>query len=725
MPRAPTSLVGREEELAQLSAALATTRLLTITGLGGVGKTRLAFELASRMESQFAHGACVVELAHLRDERLIAHEILAALGVAAAPANAAASADRLYEVLADRHLLLVLDNCEQVLDAVARTADGLLRRTEAVSVVATSREVLSLPGESAWRTPGLSLPPADPTTAEELEHSDAAALFVLRARAVQPGFGITPANAAAVARVCRRLDGIPLALELAAAKVRVLSVTQLADRLDRRFRLLVGGPRSVATRHQTLRAAMDWSFELLPEPERQLLRCLSMFPQSFDLDAAAATAGEDADPLDVLEGIASLIDKSLVVSEGLADTARYRLLDTVRQYGAERLHEAGEELATRLRHRRHFVDRIHAAWRGGVNLVGDPWLTTVAQDRENYHAALEDALADGEMEEVSVLIAGLHYTWYWHGSVPAALDTVDPDAIACSNPSLHAEALTGVAAAAWMAGRFPLAASGELLERARSVADSAGTRRDRGWTRYNLGYFECIRGELVAGRVWMEEALALLEDASTERSWAHYQLGWIDLTGGDAVNASHHFQSALAILAGLPADDVQNVHVWTALALAKAVAGDSPEGFRLARQAVEAARGLGVPGLVTMTLVRAAQVEAIADTPGGPEIAEALRRLRHQTSPWWVSGALTLAALAHEAKGHTEVAARLSGGAAAVAERLSEDTHPLPVLAELVEQARRRLDSALGPDELAAHEAAGREMSIPGLLDAALTGLEE
>ena len=289
------------------------------------------------------------------------------------------------------------------------------------------------PGESAWRAPGLSLPPADPDPGEELEAPTRSALFVVRARAVQPGFGTHSGQRAAVARICRRLEGIPLALELAAARVRVLCVSQLADRLDRRFRLLVGGPRSVATRHQTLRAAMDWSFELLPEPERQLLRCLSMFPQSFDLDAATAMAGDDRRYPRRARRIASLIDKSLLVAEG-RPTRRATGCSTPSASTAPSGSRGGRgsrdppPAPPSLRRPR----RRRVA--GGVNLVGDPWLTTVAQDRENYHAALEDAVADRGWRRSRCSSSGS--TTPGTGTVRCrrSLDTIDPDAWPARTP---------------------------------------------------------------------------------------------------------------------------------------------------------------------------------------------------------------------------------------------------------------------------------------------------
>ncbi|MCI0581480.1 MAG: AfsR/SARP family transcriptional regulator, partial [Chloroflexi bacterium] len=370
-----------------------------------------------------------------RDDRPLADDVLAALGAGGGRSGGPAAEDQLCQLLGDRQLLMVLDNCEHVLDAATALVDTVLRRCPAVTVLATSREVLSVPGETTWTAPGLSLPPAEPTGVEDLDSSDAAALFVVRARTARPGFGPSPSNAGAISRICHRLDGIPLALELAASRVRVLSVPELADRLDDRLRLLTSGPRSAPARHQTLRAAMDWSFDLLTEPEQRLLRRLSVFPQNFDLEAATAVAGDDADPIDVLDLLARLIDKSLVVPEGMADTARYRLLETVRQYAAEKLGAAGEADAIRGRHRRHFVGRILAADLTGTGFFNPQWAQHVAIDGENYNAALASGLVARDLEAATVILAG-RSSWFWGAAVPTAVDSVDPEALTAADPSL-------------------------------------------------------------------------------------------------------------------------------------------------------------------------------------------------------------------------------------------------------------------------------------------------
>ena len=488
-----TSFVGREAELAELTALLRGTRLLTISGVGGAGKTRLALELADRMDKHYADGTRIVELATVRDDRPLADDVLSALGAGGGGRSGGPAAeDQLCQVLGDRQLLVVLDNCEHVLDAATALVDTVLRRCPAVTVLATSREVLSVPGETTWAAPGLSLPPAEATAVDDLDGSDAAALFVVRARTAQPGFGPSPSNAGAISRICHRLDGIPLALELAASRVRVLGVTELADRLDDRLRLLTSGPRSAPARHQTLRAAMDWSFDLLTETEQRLLRRLSVFPQDFDLEAATAVAGDDArqvhlasrehpDPIDVLDLLARLIDKSLVVPEGMADTARYRLLETVRQYAAEKLGAAGEADAIRGRHRRHFVGRILAADRAGTGFFDPQWAQHAAIDGENYNAALASGLVAGDLESATVILAGRGVSWFWGAAVPTAVDSIDPEALTAADPSLHVAALISLGAAGIQSGRWTVETAVPIYERALAIAEERGTPADEGF----------------------------------------------------------------------------------------------------------------------------------------------------------------------------------------------------------------------------------------------------
>ncbi|MDQ4104313.1 MAG: winged helix-turn-helix domain-containing protein [Actinomycetota bacterium] len=366
LPVALTPFVGRSRELDELSTLLAGSRLLTLTGVGGAGKTRLALQGAAAALPAYPDGVWMVELAPLRDGAQLASAVAAALTFETSAFDTPeALKDRLIDHLTTRQTLLLLDNCEHLVGGVARLVHAFVTRCPGVTVLATSRERLGVPGEVTWKVPPLSLPPFG-AAVDELTGSDAGAFFCERARAARPAFDVDTTNAAAVTRICRRLDGIPLALELAAARIQVLSPAQVADRLDDRFQLLTGRERIAVPRQQTLRATVDWSYELLSPAEQRALAHLAIFPDTFDLEAAEAVMldeGSGAAPNDALDMLCRLVDKSLVVVHSEGPAPRYRLLETIRQYGAEKLAEAGQEATVRRRHRDAFIARAEA-WQG-------------------------------------------------------------------------------------------------------------------------------------------------------------------------------------------------------------------------------------------------------------------------------------------------------------------------------------------------------------------------
>jgi len=329
LPIQLTSFIGRERETAEIKRLSATTRLLTLTGAGGSGKTRLALHVATDLLEHYPDGAWLAELAALSDPTLVPNAVASGLNVPEQRGHP--FTETLIDFIHSKSLLLVLDNCEHLLPACAALADRLLRSCPTLRMLATSREPLGIPGEVIWRVPSLSFP--DPRRLPSLEHLnqyEAVRLFVERARSNAPGFAVTSANAAAVVQICQRLDGIPLAIEMAAARVKVLTVEQIATRLDDRFRLLSSGPRTALPRHQTLRAAMDWSYDLLPERERGVLRRVSVFAGGWTLEAAEAIcARDDVEASDVLDLLAHLVDRSLVIAEPHGGAVRYRLLETV------------------------------------------------------------------------------------------------------------------------------------------------------------------------------------------------------------------------------------------------------------------------------------------------------------------------------------------------------------------------------------------------------------
>ncbi len=393
LPRQLTSFIGRERELAEAEALLRNARLLTLTGAGGCGKTRLALQLAGQRGDEFADGIWPVELAAVGEAELIGPAVAQALGTRLA-------SDRAPEIalaghIGDRRQLLLLDNCEHLIEPIARLAEALLSRCPRLTVLATSREPLRVPGEVTWRVPSLSLPKlVAGALAEESLDAESVRLFAARAAQAAPGFELDDDNAAAVASLCHRLDGMPLAIELAAARVGVLTPAQIVERLDGSLDLLSTGSRTAMTRQQTLRATLAWSFDLLDPDEQVLLRRLAVFAGGFGLEAAEQVCAED--PLRRSEAVAllgRLVDKSLVHVEDECDDRHYRLLETVRQYAAERLEEARELSAFERRHREWYVALAESDPTPAGDLPAKNRLRRLDLERDNLRAALASALA--------------------------------------------------------------------------------------------------------------------------------------------------------------------------------------------------------------------------------------------------------------------------------------------------------------------------------------------
>jgi predicted ATPase/DNA-binding CsgD family transcriptional regulator len=469
LPVALTSFVGRECELEELHAALSDTRLLTLIGPGGSGKTRLALHLATDVLERFPGGVWWVDLAAVADGALVGAALAEVLNVR--PLPGAGDVDACCAYLSSRQALVVLDNCEHVAAGAAALADALLRVGSAVVVLATSRSPLGVGGEATWRVPPLSL------------ESDAPALFAARVRKAQRDFVLTDATAEPVARICRELDGQPLAIELAAASVRLLSVEQIAGRISDRFPLLTGGPRTATPRQQTLRASVDWSHELLSPPERILLRRVGVFAGGFSLEAAEAVcAGDGIESEEVLDLLRGLVDQSLVLADERGSAMRYRLLETVRQYALERLVDADEECRLRSFHRDAFLALAEEA---------GPQLETGAQrralerldpERANLAAALDYALRSEPPLALRFCIA-LYPWWRARGRLAEAelAQTRSLEACGEREPALRARVLWGRALRAVLAGDFKAAEShaGEALALAEQVGDLGTAARAR------------------------------------------------------------------------------------------------------------------------------------------------------------------------------------------------------------------------------------------------------
>ena len=414
-PAQLTSFVGREREIDAIHGALSTTRLLSLTGAGGSGKTRLALEVVSREVATSGIEGAWVELASLRDATLLPDAVLAALGVR--EQGNGTPADRLAHIVGDRDFLLVLDNCEHLVDACASLADALLRACPGLRMMATSREALGVTGETAWLVPQLSLPPASGDAAES---SEAVQLFVQRARAVNSAFALSDDNRAAIVQICRRLDGLPLAIELAAARQRALTPQQVVTRLDDRFRLLTIGNRAALPRHQTLRAAIDWSYALLDDAERTVLARLGTFSGGFTLDGAEAVcAGVDIATDAVLDLVSSLVDKSLVEMLEDAGVGWYRLLESVREYAGERIDERGERVDCEARHAAYVAALAREAEPHLRSAERPRWMRRLSLELDNVRQALAWTSAHDESGHLR-LLAALHWFWFSSGRWPEA-----------------------------------------------------------------------------------------------------------------------------------------------------------------------------------------------------------------------------------------------------------------------------------------------------------------
>ncbi|HUP19448.1 MAG TPA: adenylate/guanylate cyclase domain-containing protein [Gemmatimonadota bacterium] len=617
LPVQLTSFVGREREIDEIRDLVRAHRLLTLTGSGGSGKTRLGLQAAAEMVEAFPDGAWFVDLSSLADPGLFAQTAAQALGLRAVPGRDID--DVLTEHLASRTLLVVLDNCEHLIEASAAWSERSLRAAPGLSILATSREALGTAGEVTWPVPSLGLPGALEDRAE-VARSEAGRLFEERVRLVDPRFEIDAANAGAIARICRRLDGIPLAIELAAARVRVLTPDEIADRLHDRFRMLSGGRRALS-RHQTLTAAVDWSYDLLEADERALFERLSVFTGGWTLEAAEAVGTDDGIDRDaILDLLTHLVDKSLVVVERPApDETRYRMLETTRQYAEDRLARSGGIERARARH----AELCQAFVRRCVESPSDEEADLrrrLGRDYDNVRAALEWGLADAKTAEAAAEMAtGLAMFWYRKGlmaegiewlerarAVPAELSAPTrigllsalaglrtflgdlPGARRAADQALdlareHGDegglvrALTAVARIDVFKGLeadFPgaIAVSEEGIALARRIGDG----RRLGVLLTNLGEFYRARGDPERARALNQEAMELGYLHIANR----YNLGHIALELGDPDEAERQYAAALR-LARESDERLGLVNQIDALAQLATVRGDYQRGARL------------------------------------------------------------------------------------------------------------------------------------------------
>ena len=590
LPAPRSSLIGRDDELAELEKLLTEGRMVTIVGPGGVGKTRLGVEIARRRRLQHLDGVWLAELAPVRDGALVAQAVASALDVREEPGQPIR--DTLVRAIGDRHVLVVLDNCEHVVDAAAALVDALLNSSPTITVLATSREPLRIEGETIWAAPSLGVPAHDDAGPEALCGFDAVRLFVERATAQGP-FALSHDNVSSVAQLCRRLDGVPLAIELAAARARNLSPAQMVERLDDRFDLLTGGTRTAVSRHQTLRAAVDWSYDLLSEPERILFPRLSTFAGGFNLTAAEEVCGgEGLAKGQVLDILATLVDRSLVTVHERDGEIRYRLHETLRAYGAERLALAEASVSGALIHRylRWFLSMAEDA---SDQLFGPNEAKTLERldsDHANLQLALRRALDTGSAQIALRLAIALSRFWrvrgYWaegRGWLEAALGA-SPEAPA----SLRAKAVAAAAVMADHQADFPAAL--RLGQEALKVAREQGDGVTAAEALSSLSDVAQAQGDYERSESLLEECLADWRASGAVRGFvssfpgALGHLGWRAVWRGRQREATARFEEALAVAGRLQIARARG-HSLLGLAAVAEVEGQLSEARRFVAEA--------------------------------------------------------------------------------------------------------------------------------------------
>lgn len=552
-------LIGRQAEIDDLKRLLRRedVGLVSLTGPGGTGKTRLALQVSADLLEEFRDGVYLVSLGSIRDPDLVASTIARAFGIEEAGEQPLLTS--LVTYLRDKQLLLLLDNVEQVLASVSLVTD-LLQNCPGLTVLVTSRIVLRLTGEHEFPVPPLALPdPNRPPNVHELSRSAAVTLFLRRARAVQPDFTLTSDNACCIAEICVRLDGLPLTIELAAARLKILSPPALLARLDSRLNTLTGGPRNMPARQQTLRDTIAWSYDLLTSEEQRLFRRVAPFTGGFTLEAAefVATEGDDlgdmpslSASLDILNGLTSLVDNSLlrpIASAG--DEPRFTMLETIREYAVERLEESGEAPIIRERHARYYLDLIEAAEPSFFGSTQQILLPRLKVEHDNLRAALQNALSSGETVLALRLAGALAWFWYDHGHVSEGrrwLEVVLSTAGAAPTAAM-VKALIGAGGLAHR--QFDLHTATQQLEAGLRLSRVLGDDWSSALALINLGLVAHDQGDYERARLLHEESLELCR--ATGNIWgvgtSLSNLGWAALFAGDLGRARAFAQEALAV----------------------------------------------------------------------------------------------------------------------------------------------------------------------------------
>lgn len=709
IPASPgTSFVGRERELAALAEAIGVERLLTLHGPGGAGKSRLAVELIDRVAPT---GALFADLGPLARGSAVWPSLAQLVDLREEPG--VGQADAVVDALVGRDLMLVLDNCEHVLDGAREVADRLLDECAGVTVLTTSREPLGLSVETIWPVPPLSVPPETAGLAEALEH-DAGRLFAERAARVFPGFSMREEDGAGLVRICRRLDGIPLGIELAAARIKVMGPEEIAERLDDRFRLLAREDAALPRRQRTLRALVDWSYELLAPEERLLLVRLSLFAGGFELDAVESVCPGDGVRDDaIVDLLGSLVDKALVARGVRGGHARFRLHETIREYTGERLAAEDDAEGLSARHLdwcRGLAATADDAWLGEG---GPAWLDRARAEQDNVRQALRWGLRSGHGEEALGLAWRFANFWSHWGLAGEAGTWLERclEATDDSPPSVdRARALTRAGDMAWIGGRLRRAR--DWYEGALAIGKELDDPTRRGVALLALADLDRTQGLLADARSWGEEGLRAIQ-ASGDRErirWLVEALGRIDLAEGDLESARERFETSRA--------EAMELGNEIALALIVRQLGETERqaGDRVAaRMHLEEALGLA-----RRTDDREAEAAALLSLGrlelDGGETSTAHSRLTAALRVANDAGVrpvalecLDILAHARAEAGDAEEGARLLGAVEAIREQLG--TPPEPRELERLERVHAALKAALGLEPLAAALGAGRALS--------------
>jgi len=720
LPAQLSAFIGREREVSEVRALVQSSRLVTLTGAGGAGKTRLGLQVAAELLDRSGDGVWVVELAAATDQDAVPAAISQALRLAAQPGRPALEA--LLDALALQDVLIVMDNCEHLIGGCAKTAEAIVRRCPRVHLLATSREPLGIGGEVIYRVPSLSLPGPGDADAGTPGSCDAVALLVERARAYGVALSVDEKADPVVVSVCRRLDGMPLAIELAAARLRSMSLAELHDRLDQRFRLLTGGSRTALERQQTLRATVGWSYSLLTGAEQLLLQRLSVFAGSFDLGAAEAVCGSGGlDVLDVAALLGSLVDKSLVVAEPAATALRYRLLETIRLFAAERLAEAGEDEAAAVAaaHCAHFLSVAETAAAYLTGPQQGSWLARLDADQANLRRAA--GYAAGRPDGTAVVLRlGVALRRYWgvRSRQQEAFDLLvpalrRPDARA--DPALFAAALV---TAANVAQFIDLATARQLAEQAVQVARQLGD--DRLLIR-SLGQLcgACFfAGELEAGLPFGQESVERARRLGDDVPLAQSLIGYLMTIGTiDPAGSLPLYTEAIACTER-SGDHFVNSILHDNACVTALEAGDLPAARAHLEASAQAAQQIGRES-ATVRADLGYVLRAEGDLDGAWSAFRASLRIGRRNGDNWhmAMAILGLAFLAGDA-GDWDRAAALHGVAQAFRDRTGNPWH--------VYEARDRRDSLdqvrahLGDEQLERAYAQGMALSLEKALDLSL-----